>query len=285
MMERTLSDLCAGALASRSAAIGETRLARRAGMYAAMIVTTVPTRYAVIGVAALKTRDVPLRFMPMPLMRALSPTARPKPAARPSVDPTMPSSRASKRTDRRTCLPLAPMARMRPSSRVRWATSIWKVLKIRKMPTSTAMPAKASITYLMMSMNEPISSAASLAASALVLTSKSAPSACWTVALSWSLVTPAAASSSTEESLSGEPSSAFCAYAVSRKTSVAPGLVVVNVAMPTTLVWIRPFASMSAALASVLPTDGMIHSESPMSMFFLSAVSASTTTSPGARGT
>ena len=60
-----------------------------------------------------------------------------------------PSISASKRTERLTCLRLAPSARSRPSSRVRWATSIWKVLTIRNAPTISEIPAKPSITYFM----------------------------------------------------------------------------------------------------------------------------------------
>ncbi len=41
------------------------------------------------------------------------------------------------------------MARSRPISRVRWATSMEKVLMIRKMPTRKAIPAKPSIAYFM----------------------------------------------------------------------------------------------------------------------------------------
>jgi hypothetical protein len=36
------------------------------------------------------------------------------------------------------CFQLAPMARIRASSRARWATTMLNVLKIRKMPTITA---------------------------------------------------------------------------------------------------------------------------------------------------
>lgn len=73
----------------------------------------------------------------------------------PIVDPARPSSSASTSTDRLTCLRLPPTARSRPISRVRWATSIEKVLMIRKPPTSSEIPAKPSIAYFMKSRKEP----------------------------------------------------------------------------------------------------------------------------------
>ena len=51
---------------------------------------------------------------------------------------------ASSSTDRATWRRLAPIARSRASSRLRWATRIEKVLTIRKAPTVRAMPAKTS---------------------------------------------------------------------------------------------------------------------------------------------
>ncbi len=50
------------------------------------------------------------------------------------------------------------MARIRPISRVRWATSIEKVLMIRKTPTRKAIPAKPSSAYFMTS-RKPLRSA------------------------------------------------------------------------------------------------------------------------------
>ena len=41
------------------------------------------------------------------------------------------------------------MARSRASSRLRWATRIEKVLTIRKLPTTSEMPAKISRNVLM----------------------------------------------------------------------------------------------------------------------------------------
>ena len=60
-----------------------------------------------------------------------------------------PSTNASASTERRTCPRLAPTARSSASSRVRWATSIEKVLKMRKIATNSAMNANASRNVLM----------------------------------------------------------------------------------------------------------------------------------------
>ena len=81
---------------------------------------------------------------PAPRIRTISPEARPKPAPMPRVEPMTPSSSASVRTDLLICRRLAPSARSRPSSRVRWATRMLKVLMIRNAPTSSAIPAKPS---------------------------------------------------------------------------------------------------------------------------------------------
>ena len=93
-------------------------------------------------------------MLPMSFIR---PMAMPMPAPMPRIEPTTPRSSASTTIDRLIWTRSAPMARIRPISRVRWATSIEKVLKIRKMPTRKAIPAKPSITYFMTSRKEPTS--------------------------------------------------------------------------------------------------------------------------------
>ena len=59
----------------------------------------------------------------------------------------MPTRAASASTERVTWRRVAPTARSSASSLVRWATSIVKVLTIRKMPTNSAIPAQASSTW------------------------------------------------------------------------------------------------------------------------------------------
>ncbi len=130
--------------------------------------TPTPTTYAATGVPQPITISLDLMFMPSVFMSAMSPAASPMPVARPSVEPTRPSSVASVRTERRTWRRSAPSARSRPSSRVRWAISIEKVLTMRKTPTSTAIPAKPSMTYLITSRNPPSCSTSDSACSSAV---------------------------------------------------------------------------------------------------------------------
>ncbi len=103
------------------------------------------------GVVQRTVRSPVDRCMPIEPMSFIRPTARPTPAATPAAEPTRPSRRASSSTERLIWPRSEPMARIRPISRVRWATSIEKVLKMRKMPTRNAMPANPSITYFMTS--------------------------------------------------------------------------------------------------------------------------------------
>ena len=63
------------------------------------------------------------------------------PAASPSTEAIRPTASASSTTEPMTCLPLAPIARIRASSRVRCATMIENVLRIRNVPTSSATAA------------------------------------------------------------------------------------------------------------------------------------------------
>ena len=52
-------------------------------------------------------------------------------------------------TERRTCRRVAPSVRSVANSRVRWAMVIDRVFAITKLPTKSAMPAKASRKYRM----------------------------------------------------------------------------------------------------------------------------------------
>ena len=66
------------------------------------------------------------------------------PAASPMTEASRPMTTASISTEPITCRRLAPIARISASSRVRCATMIENVLRIRKMPTNSATPAKPS---------------------------------------------------------------------------------------------------------------------------------------------
>jgi hypothetical protein len=180
-------------------------------------VTPSPTAYAAIGVPTPITISVDLRFIPKAPISSISPKASPMPAARPKVDPTRPRSTASVSTERRTWRRSAPSARNRPSSRVRWAMSMEKVLTMRKMPTSVAIPAKPSITYLMTSRNPPSEAAADSACSSAVRYSYDVgPSSSAIRRLSRSSLTPGSAVTEMLVAASGSPSSAVWAARVSR---------------------------------------------------------------------
>ena len=129
-----------GSSASRSAAIGETRVARSAGTSAAASVTTIPTTSATITVRASTTVPVFGRSIPKLSKTALRPLANPSPATTPRAEPSAPMIVASSSIPVSTCPRVAPSVRSSPSSRMRWATVIANVLKIRKLPTSSATP-------------------------------------------------------------------------------------------------------------------------------------------------
>ncbi len=120
------------------------RDARIAGNTAATIVTPVPTTND--QTKAFDGIVIPLAGMSTPSADSspLSTPASSTPPTNPMTDATRPTSAASKSTERTTWPLLAPMARSRAISRLRWATMIEKVLKMMKEPTSSAMTPKTS---------------------------------------------------------------------------------------------------------------------------------------------
>ncbi len=84
-------------------------------------------------------------------------------------------------------------------------------------------------------------------------------------------LTPSAASSVMPVAPFGSPISSVCAVGVSKKTSAAPGLVVVKVTMPTTSTGKEPSCPMTV-------------SRSPIRTSLSSAVSASIITCPSPFG-
>ncbi len=129
---------------SRSAAIGVTRVALRAGTSAATSVTTTPTISETITVRSVTTVPVFGRSIPTALKSSLIPNAKPTPPASPSAAPSRPSTSASKPTVASSCGREAPSVRSMPNSRVRWATVIENVLKIWNAPTNSDTPANTS---------------------------------------------------------------------------------------------------------------------------------------------
>ena len=87
----------------------------------------------------------------------------------------------------------APRVRSRPSSRILWATVIEKVLKIRKLPTSSATPPKTSSTTRKKLRSSLMSCACRAAASVPVSTVRRAGSTWSTRRLSSPGLTPSAA--------------------------------------------------------------------------------------------
>ena len=114
--------------ASRMAANGGTRAARSDGNTAEAMVTTVPTSSATTAVRAVNTVPPAGMSMPKPSIIALRPPATATPAISPTTDAVIPMITASSSWDQTTCLRIAPTARSRAISRLRWVTVIWNVL-------------------------------------------------------------------------------------------------------------------------------------------------------------
>ena len=126
---------------SRTAAIGGTRVARRAGRMLATSVMSVPSASEMMMVLGANTRPASGRSEPTSAFIAL---AMPTPAKSPTTEARRPITRPSSTTERITCLREPPSVRSVANSRVRWATVIDSVLKITNAPTNRAMPPKPS---------------------------------------------------------------------------------------------------------------------------------------------
>jgi hypothetical protein len=145
MIERRRIERDRGIAASaRIAATGGTRVAFRAGMNDDTSVITTPTTSETITVRTSKTVPVDGRSIPTAPSTPRRPSAISTPHPRPIAEATSPTSPDSSMTELSTWRRLAPRQRSRASSRVRCATMIEKVLKIRNAPTNSATPANAS---------------------------------------------------------------------------------------------------------------------------------------------
>ena len=113
---------------ARSASIGRTRLPRRAGTIAAPKVTTTPTTMAITMPDVLMVRPPAGNARPNASNAAFNSAATPMPPNRPTTDASTPITSASTIVACNTCPRVAPIARMRADSRLRWATMIEKVL-------------------------------------------------------------------------------------------------------------------------------------------------------------
>ncbi len=133
---------------SRTAAIGGTRVARRAGRMLATSVTIVPTRTETITVRVAKIVWPCGRSIPKVTNSLFRSFARPSPRKSPASEPRMPITRASTTTDHSTWRRDAPSVRSVANSRIRWAMVIESVFAITNAPTNRAIPANASRMYL-----------------------------------------------------------------------------------------------------------------------------------------
>ena len=131
---------------SRTAAIGGTRVARRAGRMLASSVIPVPRCSETMIVRGATTVLALGSSTPIAPNSAIMPLAIPKPDDEPDHRGDEADHEALEPTERMTCLREAPSVRSVANSRVRWATVIDSVLKITNAPTSSAMPPKPSRT-------------------------------------------------------------------------------------------------------------------------------------------
>jgi hypothetical protein len=140
---RRLGAGASGAVSSRMAATGETRVARTAGITAAAAVTPMPTVRPIAMVRG--SRPTAARGMPIPAASNSVPSRRekPRPASSPATEAARPRTSASAATLASTCPRVAPSARSSANSRRRCATVIENVLKMMNAPTSSAAPENA----------------------------------------------------------------------------------------------------------------------------------------------
>ena len=124
---------------------------------------------------------------------ARRPGARISPPRMPSTEATKPMISVSAITELSTCRREAPSVRSSANSRERCATVTANVLKMRKPPTNTAMPAKISSAVVRKPSDSLMSPAVSSACSLPVRTTAVSPSARTMRCLSCSGVVPSSA--------------------------------------------------------------------------------------------
>ena len=158
---------------------------------------------------------------PIALKRPVTSSTNPRPAKMPTTEAKIPRTSASMITLASTWRDEAPSVRSIPNSRVRWATVIENVLKIRKAPTKTEIPAKISSAVVRNPNPSLMSADCCAASSAPVLASAFRGSAASTRSESCSGVTPSAASTTTSSSSPSLPVIA-CASGRVKTTRLAP---------------------------------------------------------------
>ena len=187
------SRVVAGTAPSRRPATGGTRVARSAGKNAATTVSPVPSSSPTITVRAAITVPVLGRSMPSALNSELIRGPNPIPARTPRIAAPSPIANASITTEERIWRRFAPSVRSIANSRVRWATVIENVLKIRKAATNRATPAKINSAVFRKPMNWPTSSRWDCTFSAPVFASSECGSAAVRLAARRSGVVPGSA--------------------------------------------------------------------------------------------
>lgn len=220
------------------AATGGTLPARRAGATAATRVTVIPAVRLATAVLLVKTTSPAGREKPRASRSALRAVATPTPAARPMSEATIPTPIASTSTAASTWRRLAPTARRRPFSRVRWATVMKKVLKIMKPPTSRAMTAKTSMKVLKNDSAVWRASWFSCVRAAPVSTSMPPGTVAPMRRTSSSWETPGSAAAEMLSNLPFSPTYSWAAAEVNIMNDAPPGeSAPPMVAMPTTVTW------------------------------------------------
>lgn len=156
---------------SRTAAIGGTLVARRAGRTLATRVTTTPTTSETTIVRGSIESALAGSSNPALSNSFINPTAMPKPEKRPTTEARRLTTRDSITTDPSTWIREAPSVRRVANSRVRWAIVIESELTITKAPTKSAIPPNASRMFRKTEMPAEVSELCSSICASAVLTS------------------------------------------------------------------------------------------------------------------
>ena len=221
---------------SRTAAIGGTFVALRAGEIVASIVIPTPIKSDTTTVRVCNTVPFVGRSTPTALKNAFSPFASRKPQNSPMIAATRPVMKPSSNTERLTCLREAPSVRRVASSRTRWETVIESVLKMTNEPTISEIAAKASRKYLMIASESPVSLESAAPCSAPVRTTAELSSSGRTWSATAASLVPLFAAMKIE-STSPCLFSMSCAVGTSKTANVAPPIESTEpyLAMPTML--------------------------------------------------
>ena len=200
---RRLTRLAPGVPASRIASTGSTCVARRAGTKPETSVAIMPTASATMIVRASITVPVEGRSIPAEDSSPRSAGAITSPPRMPTTEATKPITSVSTTTELSTWRREAPSVRSSANSRERCATVTANVLKIRKPPTNTAIPANTSSAILRKPSESVMSAEALSACSSPVRTSALPPSSRATAALSCSGDVPSCAATAISDSSPG----------------------------------------------------------------------------------